>query len=290
MFKYKGKEYNVVVCTPAGRKKYLEIFKRFIHRKMEEGVVDEWQLWVNTVDEGDLEYLAQMEAENSKVKRYFLEDRNIVPSWDSYDALRTHEFFLNCHDDNTIYIRFDDDIIWCADDAIEKIVMARIDNPEAFLIYPNIINSTICTSWHQESGVLSLEAGKVKFQSENDGDPNYAYLDAFNYSDSKLIDHIHDTFRKNYEEGTLDAYHLPSRSLDNYQRFSICSIAWWGKDKIVPGRIEEPQLAYEMPDLFKRPVFFCGDALMVHYSYHTQRPYLTEQGDTHLKFYDKIVK
>lgn len=284
------KDYKVVVVTPAGRRKYLDIFKRFIYRKMEEGTVDSWQLWVNTVDEKDQDYLASMEAENSKVKRYFLADRNIIPSYDTYDALRTHEFFLNCHDDNTIYIRFDDDIVWCADDAIEKMCQARIDNSDAFLIYPNIVNSTVCTAWHQEKGVLGLEAGKVKYLHENPGDPNWAYLDSFNYSDSGLIDLIHETFKKNYQAGTLENYYLPSRSLDNYERFSICSIAWWGRDKVTPGRVEEPQLAYELPDLFKRPVFFCGNALMVHYSYHTTRKYLESQGDKHLVFYDKIVK
>lgn len=284
---YKG--YNVVVVTPAGRRKYLDIFKRFVYRKMKEEVVDNWQLWVNTVDEKDQDYLASMEAENPKVKRYFLADKNITPSYDTYDALRTYEFFANCHDDNTIYIRFDDDIIWCADDAIEKMVEARIDNPDAFIIYPNIINSTICTSWHQKHGVLSHKFGSVK-QQEDHGDPNHAYLDVFNYSDSKFADHIHNTFKVNYEAGTLSNYYLPSRSLDDYQRFSICSIAWWGKDKIIPGRIEEPQMSWELPTLHQRPVWFCGDALMVHAAYHTQRKYLESTGDVALKYYDSIVK
>lgn len=283
------KNYNVVVVTPAGRRKYLDIFKRFIYRKMEEGLVDHWQLWQNTVDEQDKNYLASMEAENPKVKRYFLADERIIPSYDTYDALRTHEFFLNCHDDNTIYIRFDDDIIWAAEDAIEKMCQARIDNPDAFLIYPNIINSTIVTSWHQKHGVLDHSKGSVR-QQEGHGDPDHAYLDVFNYSDSNLIDHIHETFKTNYLNNTLSNYYLESKVLSNYQRFSICSICWWGKDKVTPGRIEEPQLAWELPALFNRPVFFCGDALMVHYSYHTQRKYLESQGDKPLAFYNEIVK
>jgi hypothetical protein len=283
------KDYNVVVVTPAGRRKYLDIFKRFIYRKMEEGLVDHWQLWQNTVDDQDKDYLASMEAENPKVKRYFLADERIIPSYDTYDALRTHEFFLNCHDDNTIYIRFDDDIIWAADDALEKMIQARIDNPDAFLIYPNIINSTIVTSWHQKHGVLDHSKGSVR-QQDGHGDPDHAYLDVFNYSDSNLIDHIHETFKINYLNNTLSNYYLESKVLSNYQRFSICSICWWGKDKVTPGRIEEPQLAWELPALFNRPVFFCGDALMVHYSYHTQRKHLEAQGDKPLAFYNEIVK
>lgn len=289
MIKYKGNEYKVVVTTPAGREKYLSVFKPFIYRKIEEELVDEWQIWVNTVHEGDLAYLESMEKENSKVKRYFLAEK-ITPTWESYNALQTHQFFKFTHDDDTIYIRFDDDIVWAAYDAIEKMCKARIDNPDAYIIYPNVINSTTCNSWHQEKGVLSEECGVVKKEHENKDDPNWAYLDAFNYTDGRLADHIHNTFRKNYEAGTLDEYYLPSRSLVDYNRFSICSIACFGKDKIQIGHLEEPQLSWEKPKEFERPVYFCGDALVLHYSYHTQRPYLTERGDEHLQFYKKITK
>lgn len=289
MIKYKGQEYKVVITTPAGRRKYLEVFKRFIYRKMEEGVVDGWQLWVNTVNEDDLKCLEEMEKENKKVKRIFLEEA-ITPTWDSYNALQTYKFFVHTHEDDTIYVRFDDDIIWAADDAIEKMCQARIDHPDAYIIYPNIVNSTTCNSWHQEKGVLTNKCGSVRKERDNTDDPNYAYLDAFNYSDSKLADHIHETFKKNYKRGTLHRYYLPSRSLVDYNRFSICSIAWWGKDKIEIGHLEEPQLAYEKPRELGRPVYFVGDALVVHYSYHTQRKYFEANGDKHLKFYKKITQ
>lgn len=285
MIKYREQEYRVVCCTPAGREKYLSIFKKFIYRKMDEGVVDAWQIWLNTVDANDIAYLESMERENSKVKIYRLGEP-ITPTWETYNALQTHKFFANAHDDDTIYIRFDDDIIWCANDAIEKICQARIDNPDAFLIVPNVINSTLMTSWHQENGALSEEVGKVKRYTKSD--PDYAYLDPFNYTDGRLIDLIHATFKKRYLEGTLNAYYLPSKSLDEYQRFSICSICWWGKDKIIPGYIEEPQLAYQIPEELGRPNFFVGDALMVHYSYHSQRQYLTRNGDVALEFYKTI--
>lgn len=289
MIKHNGQTYKVVVTTPAGREKYLSVFKNFVYRKMEEGLVDGWQLWINTVHEGDLAYLESMEKENPKVKRYFI-DEAITPTWDSYNALQTYKFFKYAHDDNTIYVRFDDDIIWCADDAIEKMCQARIDNPNAYIIYPNIVNSTTCNSWHQESGVLSTKEGTVKKEKDNPDDPNYAYLDVYNYSQPNFADHIHETFKKNYKRGTLNKYYLPSRSLDNYNRFSICSVAWWGKDKLEIGHLEEPQISWEKPKELQRPNYFCGDALMVHYAYHTQRPHFTENGDKHLKFYKKITK
>jgi len=299
--KYKGKEFKVCVVTPSGREKYLKIFKKHIYRKMTEGLVDHWQLWQNTTNFSDIAYLESMEREHPQVKIYRIgepiqtgvykppgvEQAINLGNMYSYNALQTHLFFANTHDDDTIYIRFDDDIVWAADDAIEKICKARIDNPDAFVIYPNIINSTIWTSWHQENGALSVEAGKVK--RYNKAEPDYAYLDPFNYTDGRLIDHIHNTFKKRYQEGSLNAYYNPSKLLDEYQRFSICCIAWWGKDKVSPGYIEEPQLAYQIAEELKRPNFLCGDSLFVHYAYHTQRPYLEATGDVHLKFYEAIT-
>ena len=290
MIRHNGQEYRIEVVTPAGRRKYLDIFKRYIYAEMEAGVVDGWQLWQNTVDQADIAYLASMEAENPKVKRFFID--NIVPNapeYSSADAGRSGEFLKNTWRDDTIYIRFDDDVVWYQPGAIEKIAIARIEHPEAFVVYPNIINSTICTSWHQWSGALGTQAGLVKQQRDNPGDPNHAYLDEFNYTDSKLVDLIHDTFRHRYEGGTLAEYYLPSRVLENYQHFSICSVAWWGKDHLdATGHAEEPWISWEEPERLKRPNYFAGDALVVHYSYHTQRHYLESCVPEKLEFYKKI--
>ncbi len=278
--------YKVNIVIPAGRERYLSIMKKFIYRKMEEGLIDSLDLWLNTVNPSDIAYIELMAAENPKVKIYRL-DEAITPTWESYNALQTHKFFKFSHQDDTIYIRLDDDIIWVAEDAIEKICQARIDHPNAFAIYPNIINSTMCTSWHQEIGALSEEAGIVRREDPKDLD--YAYLDAFNYTSTALINHIHNTFKRRYEEGSLSAYYLPSKSFDDFKHFSICSIAWWGKDKVSPGALEESQMAHELPKGFNRPVWFAGDALMVHFAYHTQRTELERDYPHHFQFYKSIT-
>jgi len=289
MITYNNKTYRIEICIPAGRKKYLEIFKKFLYRKIDEGLVDGIQLWLNTVDPVDIAYLESMEAENSKVKIYRQgEPINSLGFYETYNPLKTYLFFANAQDDDTVYIRFDDDIIWANEDAIEKIVKATIDNPNSFVITPNIINSTICNSWHQEKGVLSEEAGKVKRYNRNE--PNCAYLDEFNYTDGKLCEHIHATFKKHYETGRLEEYYLPSRVLNEFERFSICSVAWLGKNKISLGYIEEPQIAWELPQALNRPNYFVGDALLVHYAYHTQRPFLDAIGNPQLEFYRTITK
>ncbi len=287
MFNYNNQTYKVVVTTPAGREKYLSIFKNFIYRKMEEGLVDSWQLWQNTVNPADIAYLASMAAENPKVKVYTL-DEAITPTWESYNAMQTHKFSKFAMEDDTIYIRFDDDIIWCEEGALEKIVKARIDCPNALYIYPNVINSTWVTSMHQEIGALSEEAGSVK--RYNRSEPDRAYLDEFNYSNSGLYDLIQTTFQRRYNEKSLSAYYLPSKSLDEYQRFSICCVAWWGKDHLQVADLEEEWISWGEPARRQRPNFFVGNALLVHFAYHTQRPYQESSHPEYLQFFKEITK
>jgi len=281
------KNYKVSIVTPAGRERYLSIMKKFLYRKIADGLISEWSLWLNTINPTDIAYIESMAKENPKVKIYKI-DEPIIPTWESYNALQTHKFFKFAHDDDTIYIRLDDDIVWAEEGALEKICQARIDHPDAFAVYPNIINSTLCTSWHQEIGALSEEHGIVR--KERPDDLDWAYLDAFNYTSSELYKHIFNTFKKRYEEKTLHAYCLPSKSFDDYKHFSICSIAWWGKDHIECGPNEEAQLSWELPEKFKRPVWFCGDALVYHGFYHTQRESLKGNEEPFLEYFRQIVK
>jgi len=282
---YKG--YKIVVCVPAGRRKYLSFMKKYLYRQLEEGILDAVQLWKNTINPDDILCLEEMAKENPKVKIYEI-DEPITPTWESYNAMQTHKFFKFAHEDNTIYIRLDDDIVWVEEGALEKICQARIDHPDAYVIYPNVINSTMCTSWHQEIGALSEEAGIVR--KEDPKDLDWCYLDSFNYSSAELIKHIFNTFKKRYGEKTLSAYYLPSKSFDDYKHFSICSICWWGFDKVSPSELEETQMAYELPMLFKRPVWFCGSALLYHVFYHTQRQSIGGDEEPYLEYFRKIVK
>lgn len=292
MIKHNGETYKVVVVTPAGREEYLSFFKKFIYRKMEEGLIDNWQLWQNTVKQSDIDNLAAMEAENPKVKRYFISD--IVPTYNNCDPQRSCEFFnAYCQDDDTIYIRFDDDIVWVEEGAIEKMLIARIEHQDAYLIYPNVINSTTVSRWHQDAGAIGKEAGDLALTGSLFPDPadkNHIYLNDFAYTDSGFIDLIHDTFKSRYEEGTLNAYYLPSRYLTNYDRFSICSVCFFGKDHLHVDSLEEQSLAWEGPEKAGRPVYFAGDALLVHFSYHTQVDHLRADRPDLLEFYKGITK
>src|ERR1035441_50384 len=123
------KDYKIVVVTPAGRAQYLDILKKYIYKEMDKGLIDDWQLWYNTGDNNDISYMNGMEIDRpGKVKKYVLDGIN------GYDAYQIHRFFQFVQNDNTIYLRFDDDIVYIEDRAIEKLIQCRIDNPEPFIV------------------------------------------------------------------------------------------------------------------------------------------------------------
>ena len=51
-----------VVVTPAGRRRYVELLHR--HLASQRGSFDRWQLWLNTTNVADLEYLRGLAAAN----------------------------------------------------------------------------------------------------------------------------------------------------------------------------------------------------------------------------------
>ena len=102
---------RVVVVTPAGRRRYMAILVRHVLRLRP--VVDEYRVWVNTSDPGDIEYLESLPAQ---CPPGFLTLERLPPGAGGVqgNASICH-FFRNCADENTVYVRFDDDIV-CIDD------------------------------------------------------------------------------------------------------------------------------------------------------------------------------
>ena len=57
---------DIIVVTPAGRKKYLE--KLYLHLKNQKQDFHYWHLWVNTSDINDINYMKELEKNNLWIK------------------------------------------------------------------------------------------------------------------------------------------------------------------------------------------------------------------------------
>lgn len=257
----KGKK--VVVVVPAGRKEQLQILIPYLKRDM--GLIDEIHLWKNTSIRSDLDFI-----ESIKDIKIITPDR-ICPGVDYFYQFLTEE--------ETVYIKCDDDICFIEQGAIEELVQYRIDNLNPFLIYPNIINNVIMTFIHQQIGCLTgLPVCSYHSHCEN------------GLSNSKIAIEIHQRFFDRYEEKSLDQYKFKKWLLYDFIRCSINFIVFFGKDiKKYDGRTnDELSLSSNIPLNLNRPNEIYGSKIVSHLSYGPQRPMRHENAI--LASYQEILK
>lgn len=262
------KPYKLVVVTPAGRRRYMEIALPYILK--ERNFIDEYRIWINTTNQDDINYFNEIQAQYPDFIKLEKcpnpnETRIGVGGW------AIHNFFVNTVDENTIYIRIDDDIVWLDEDYFKKMYYFRIGNPQFFFISGNIMNNSLCDHIHQKNGVYPSH-------------PPFGYscLDEHGWANSKTALYKHNIFLGNIEKGDLSKYKYQSWILSDYERISINSLCWFGKDFKQFGGVvaadEEPWLASIKPSEVKRPGCINGEALCVHFAFYTQRDLLDKSG------------
>lgn len=130
------RNYKIVVNTAAGRRRYMQYLVPFI---VSSGIVDRYDIWINTHNGADIEFFKRL-AEKYPVINLVWQPDGVVCGNQTINA-----FYRQCVEDNTIYFKMDDDIVWMEPDAIKEMVDFRIDNPQYFLVSPLVINNSLST-------------------------------------------------------------------------------------------------------------------------------------------------
>ncbi len=246
---------KVVCVTPAGRQRYMRLLAPYV---LADPRVDEWQVWLNTVDLGDRAWLARL-SQHAKV-------RLIEPPAERPDGGRTiGQFWPYCADENTIYVRLDDDIVWLEKDFVANLVAARERNPAPFLVSAMVINNALCT-------YLLQFTGKVTFSE---------YLtarctDPISWQSADFARTLHLWAVK-----AIAAGDIPFRFGDYpaaMTRMSINAICYFGKD-VAPyadriGPEEEEFVSCVLPTLLHKSNLITSDAWCAHFSFFPQREQL----------------
>lgn len=262
----KSKPYKYVIVTPSGRKKYLEILFKYILKYRE--YIDEYRLWVNTHNIEDIEYMESLAKSYDFVKLDFSADG--LPT--KGDCWAIHSFFKNCTDENTIYLRLDDDIVWMEDDFIFKMYDFRINNPQYFLVYANIINNAIMDHIRQRLGCFeSCQILQRHLFS-------YDCMDEIGWKNPTVAYLKHQQFLKDIKLNNINMYKFHKWVLFFYERVSINCISWFGKDfkefNGIVGANEEEWLSHDKPLNLLTPNCINGDALCSHFAFYSQRNFL----------------
>jgi hypothetical protein len=258
------RNHKIITVTPAGRKRYLEILVPYLLANKH--VIDKHRFWVNTNNFNDIQYM------ESLVEQYpdFFE-LEYLPEGQTYQGnYSICNFFRNCCEEDVIYIRLDDDVCYIDKGTIEKIANFRLDNPDPFLIYPVIINNCVLMHILQEQNAMSQELGMAGYTCIGKG-----------WQNPKMAHLAHHEFLTALMSGDLSKYTLDDRVFDDYVRISINCICWSGKDFAEfngeVGGDEEQWLSVDKPKSVGRPNALCGDALIVHFAFHTQRHFLESE-------------
>lgn len=262
--------YRVVAVTPAGRQRYLEVLAPYI---IKNALVDEWRLWVNTTNTSDIEYMRSIQSDKIKLE-YGDPSIQVRQELIGYSI---YQYFRNCCDPNTIYIRFDDDICYVAPNAIKNLVRCRVLFNHNFLIFANIINNSITSHLYQRFRVI-------------DSYPIVTYncVDETGWNNGQFAERIHNRFL-----ATNQWPPMPDWELNIYERFSINCFAFFGRDFAeFGGRVdsnEECWLTVDKPRELQRPNLVCGEAIVSHYAFYTQRPHL-DQTDILSRYRELSIK
>jgi hypothetical protein len=260
---------RVVSVTPAGRREYLEVLVPYLLANRH--LIDRHIFWLNTTRADDLAYIRSVCA---RYPDFFACMESSVPV---VGNMSIAPFFQHCQDEHTLYIRFDDDICYIADQAIANLIAFRKENPQFFLVFGNIINNSICSFLHQRAGNLPASTPVVQ----------YDCMDAVGWASGSYAAATHREFLRCQAAGSLDKFLFDRWVLLDHNRFSVNCFAWFGRDfKQFGGRVglldsgkwivEEDWLTTYMPKRLSRPNAICGNSLLVHFAFYTQRPYLEQ--------------
>ena len=265
---YKG--YKIVACIPAGRKRVMNMTLK--HLRAQRKILDGVMLWLNTTDPDDRQWIKDQADD-------FVQVAELSP-WEQGTYLKpiqlnTGRFYRYTVDPQTIYMRFDDDVIWFHKDAIKNLIDFRIDNPEYFVVFANIWNNAIISALAQRKGLFA----EHDFNGNRWPELTLNCMDDTGWKLPRWGEYVHRVMLQKIKEGAVEDLFLDHFVLEDYLRFSVSAFAWFGKDWAafegdLKGAEEETWITGVKCKELERPNAICGNALVSHYSFFTQRPLL----------------
>lgn len=284
---------RVVAFTPAGRARYMEILWRYVEHEHALGHIDEWIVFNNAYTPEDVAHTQSLAQRGAWVKVLEVP----IPGWNGRPSLpgidpRTKKrimrpnpsiprrgaqhistFYEHMKEQDCIYLRLDDDLCHIDPDCVERLVRYKIAHPEAWLVFPTIINNTRMSYWLQQAGMIPEEWGKLK----------NVFLEPTAWRDGAFVEKLHRKVLPYVVRGDLSrAFYLPNKVLSNAAEpgvidpiyaqghVSVNCFVIDGRDltacKVTPD--EEGYLSDFRPKALGRQNHVCGLASVVHFAYH----------------------
>lgn len=261
--------YRVVAVIPAGRERTMSLLMKYLDREHRSGLLDEVQVWTNTRDERDLAYLESLSSAYG-----FVDLKPPASDWLEPKQRNTGTFYQYTRDHGTIYVRFDDDIVYLHEDALRNLLEFRLKHQEYFLVFPTIWNNAV-VSW--------IEQHKVGAIDESHGTTYEPYcMDPIGWGSPEFGEHVHRILLGHIEKDTVPELYFDRWELKDAHRFSISSFAFFGRviDELWPPLPEMPDGDEEiwftelLPRRYGWLNVVMGSAVVSHFTFYTQRAHI----------------
>jgi hypothetical protein len=284
---------KTIVVTFAGRKMFMEILFPYI--KKYEDKIDEYHIYAATNNQEDLDYIERFSAENKFVKVFRAEGgKDPIYLW--------NECYKNSQEEDAVYLKLDDDIVFIDDHLFSDFLDFRKKNPQYPIIYPMIINN-VYTSWVLQDK-MSLEFSQktsfnerwdtVKHRISNhlkEGNPipdrlihlipEDFMLCPVGWGDVEFAKSVHNKFLECLETNQIETFKNTNDSsegmvLHNHPPVSINCCAWLGSGmkeytaKYGDVWQDELWLSVYLPILAGQPNYIYFNSIVSHFSYYRQ--------------------
>lgn len=300
--------HQVIAWTPYGRQETVEILGQYMRREHERGIVDEWWLCLNTDPEqiSDLQFAYALAGAYPWIK---LKERPNGPDGLQRPRRRpkqrnTGYFYEYMTDPNTVFVRFDDDIIYVHEDAIERLAVHRLEADGGVASFPIMWNNSIISWFAQQAGVIPA-AGTVTEVGTAEYPQNYTWpkvggpycMDGVGWADGQFAVAIHQRLLDKIQNNAVESlFFYQDFPLQLGMQFSVSTFASLGSlyaslpdgpGVLVPYE-EEHWHTIHQPKLLGSPNVIVGDALVSHYTFFPQGP-IVRASDT-LDRYRQVAK
>lgn len=257
---------KIIVVTPSGRESCLRILKNYIVKAR---CVDEWHLWVNTDVQSDLDYMDKLAKEYDFIQlKRVNPDHPMTRDWRQWNL---HLFYEYCQED-AVYLRIDDDIVWMDTNAIEQLAIERINNTGSFIVYPNILNNCLMSHLQYRLGNYPKEWGIAPYETYNE----------ISLKSPEFFINLHTQLLEDIKNDKMDIYKFNKWVLLEWEHHSVTVSAMRGDHaKARNGKMEandEIEMNINIPKELGEFNEVVGWPLFIHYQYFYQKEGLKELG------------
>lgn len=278
---------RVVAFIPYGRESTVSILARYLLREWQSGLLDEVMLCMNT-DEGqesDVAYAHHLADTWPDLFKLYARPGPDTPELDipsdwrrgcrEPKQLNTGRFFVYMQDPNAVYVRFDDDIVWLHEDALETLVRAKLgEHRSRIAVFPVIWNNAICSWMLQKNGHIPPEWGTVKPIA----------VDKVGWGSPEFAEKLHGLLLDHIEHDHVHMAFCPDEVLGRKTQFSVSCFAILGEEYarlhgILNHDEEEHWLTQHYTQQTGRNNVICGRSMVAHLTFFTQRDHILKHTD-----------